>query len=374
MHNGVAIIGLGAVGSYAARQLASEGTPVIGLEAESLVHSRGAYAGESRLFRAAYHEGSNYVPWLLESREEWLRLQAGSQRSLFLETGVLSIGSAGAPQMAQVVASLEHAEVEHEVLSAAELRERYPQHAEITDEIGVLDLLGGILRPEAAVSELQRQALLAGADLRPGKRVTAIAETDDFVFLHLESGESIKARTVIVTAGVHTGALIPELAAHLSIRPISLTWFCPVHPDAFAPDRFPAFIRDFNGIHIFGTPSLDNSLVKAGFDARFGSIVEPADLQFALTAEQRDRIAADVHRLVPNLPPQIVRESMHMDIYTADKRPVLGPLSDRIVVGAGFSGHGFKMSPAFGNALAALAVGREPRHEITLFSANRLTA
>lgn len=368
MYNEVAIVGLGAAGAFAARQLASAGTSVIGLEAETLIHSGAAYAGESRLFRAAYHEGAEYVPWLIESREEWLRVESAGSRSLFLETGVLSIGSATAPQMSQVAASLEKEDLPHEVFTADQLRQRYPQHAEITDEIAVLDLLGGVLRPEAAVSEFQRQATAAGADLRGGHRVTRIDEKGDHVLLFIENGETITAERVVVTAGVHTGSLVPELAAHLSIRPISLTWFCPEDQSAFAPDQFPAFIRDFEDIHLFGVPTLDGSLVKAGYDARFGSIAEPADLPSSLTREQRHQIATDVHRLIPGLPPQVARESLHMDVFTPDKRPFLGCMSERIVVGTGFSGHGFKLSPAFGNALAAFALGREPRHDVAPFS------
>lgn len=368
------MIGLGAAGSYAALQLALANVPVIGLEADDLVHPRGAYAGESRLFRAAYHEGSEYLPLLIESRREWLNLQSTSERSLFLQTGVLSIGSETAPQMAQVIASLERADVDHEVLTATELRQRFPQHSRITDEIGVFDRLGGVLRPEAAVSEIQLQARNAGADLREAQRVVAISEHEDGVSVRLESGEIIAARSVIISAGVHTASLVPCLADHISIRPISLTWFCPEHPGAFAPDRFPAFIRDFGTTHLFGVPSLDGSLVKAGYDARFGSIPHPRDLPSALTRHQRSEIAADVHDLISDLPPHVARESMHMDSFTSDKRPIVGRVSERMIVGTGFSGHGFKMAPAFGNALAALAAGHEPQHDITNFSPLRFAS
>ncbi|RGE19405.1 N-methyl-L-tryptophan oxidase [Leucobacter sp. wl10] len=371
MHAEVIVIGLGAAGSYAAWKLAEAGAGVIGLEADDLVHTRGAYSGESRLFRAAYHEGAEYVPLLLESREEWLRLQQAGRRRILHETGVLSIGSVDAPQMARVRRSLKHAGVTHEVLSSDALRRRYPQHSLITDEIGVLDLMGGVLRPEAAVSEIQRRATLEGADLRGNQRVGGLTEERGHVRVDLEGGETLTAHRAIVSAGVHTPTLLPHLAPHLAIRPIGLTWFCPEAPEDFTPDRFPAFIRDLRDTHIFGAPALDGALVKAGYDARFGTIGRPADLAAELTREQRRGLAADVHRLLAGLPPHVARESMHMDIYTADKRPVLGPVSERVVVGTGYSGHGFKLTPAFGNALAAFATGRKQRHDLSPFSPRR---
>ena len=65
---------------------------------------------------------------------------------------------------------------------------------------------------------------------------------------------------------------------------------------------------------------------------------------------------------------------MHMDSFTSDKRPIVGRVSERMIVGTGFSGHGFKMAPAFGNALAALAAGHEPQHDITNFSPLRFAS
>lgn len=46
--------------------------------------------------------------------------------------------------------------------------------------------------------------------------------------------------------------------------------------------------------------------------------------------------------------------------YTDSSRPVLQHVSDRIVAGVGFSGLGFKHSPAFGRLLAETAAGIEP--------------
>lgn len=367
----VIVIGLGGAGSFAAAKLAEEGLAVIGLEADDLIHTRGAYSGESRLFRAAYHEGAEYVPLLLESRDAWLELERAGGRRLFHETGVLSMGSASAPQMEQVQRSLAHAGLAHEVLDTDELRRRFPQHSDLTDEIGVLDLLGGVLRPEAAISEIQRRARRAGADLRGNQRVEAIDEDARGVRVRLESGEELRADRVIVTSGITSGRLLPDLAPHMQILPIALTWFCPENPADFAPDVFPAFIRDQGDVHIFGAPTLDGSLVKAGYDARFGTISDRSELPRELAPDDRHRIARDMHRLVDGLPPHIARESVHCDIFTADKRPILGRVSERIVVGTAFSGHGFKLIPAFGSALAAFVTGAPQAHDLSAFSPAR---
>ena len=45
-----------------------------------------------------------------------------------------------------------------------------------------------------------------------------------------------------------------------------------------------------------------------------------------------------------------------------------------IVIGAGFSGHGFKLSPIVGRILAALACGETPKFDMRPFKIRRTTA
>ena len=69
-------------------------------------------------------------------------------------------------------------------------------------------------------------------------------------------------------------------------------------------------------------------------------------------------------RYLPDLNPDPVRLSVYMEGYTASSRPLVGPLpgAENVVLLAGFSGHGFKLSPAFGDIAADLALdGTSPR-------------
>jgi sarcosine oxidase len=60
--------------------------------------------------------------------------------------------------------------------------------------------------------------------------------------------------------------------------------------------------------------------------------------------------------LLEGVDPEPARSGVYLDGFTVDDHPVidLHPESARIVLAAGFSGHGFKMSPAIGVAVAAL--------------------
>ena len=82
----VVVIGAGTVGAMALWQLSKrEGLDVVGLEQFGRVHSHGSYAGESRVFRTAVHEGGTYVRMIQRSRDLWRELEAESGRDIYTE-------------------------------------------------------------------------------------------------------------------------------------------------------------------------------------------------------------------------------------------------------------------------------------------------
>ena len=56
---------------------------------------------------------------------------------------------------------------------------------------------------------------------------------------------------------------------------------------------------------------------------------------------------------------------------TADRDFILDQTAEGLVIGAGFSGHGFKFAPLIGRLLAQLALGMEPEVNLDRFSMNR---
>ena len=61
---------------------------------------------------------------------------------------------------------------------------------------------------------------------------------------------------------------------------------------------------------------------------------------------------------------------------TPDWNPVVGavPGVDGLYAAVGFSGHGFKLAPTIGEALAQLVLGIEPRVSVEEYSLTRFTA
>lgn len=370
----IAIVGLGTMGAMAAWRI-SERTNlrVIGFEQYGLGHSRGAAAGESRLFRTAYHEGSSYVPMLLKSRELWQELERISGREIFLPTGTLSIGESSSPAMSNVRESVLQHELPHEFLDADELRSRYPQHSVSELDTGILDRLGGALRPEVAVASALERARGNGVQMHEREPVTGIEDNDDGSVTVRTGSANYRVRHVIVATGPWAQEVMPSLASSLIVKPLVLTWFMPKRIDQFSADVFPTFIRDTSDFHIFGAPTLDGYSLKVSVNDKWGSVEAAGSVPRWLDDDQLRFVGTNVHRLLPGLSPEPTRHSVHMDAYTRDKNPIIGTVDGRrnLTVLAGFSGHGFKLSPIFGEIAAQLAVDGGSDFDLTMFAADR---
>ncbi|TGD11723.1 FAD-dependent oxidoreductase [Brevibacterium sp. S111] len=366
----VAVVGLGAVGSLIARDLAEAGYSVAGFERATALHPTAAYAGDSRLFRVAYHEGPEYVDALLYSRQEWSRLDRMSGANVFLRNGVASIGAESSDEMRGVLDSVDEFSLPHTRLNGDEISTWLPQLKDTADDIAIIDELGGVLRPELAVWLFQDAARRAGAALFDRTPVDAIEEGPDRVRI-VAGDEEWSASQVIVTSGVWTKDLVPAVSSLLDIRPIPLLWFLTDPEYDFSTGTFPGFIRDKNGQHVYGLPSLDGMTMKAGSGHGREPIDNAALLPDRLDQATVEESAETICGFLNGLSSYPIRSSIHMDVYTSDSRPIIDKASPRVTVSTGYSGHGFKLTPAWARASIDVALEREPRFSLHNYRIDR---
>ena len=85
-----AVVGLGALGSATAYELARRGHSVVGLEQFALGHDRGASHDTSRILRHSYHTPA-YVRLTKEAYDDWAALEADSGETLVTVVGGLDL-------------------------------------------------------------------------------------------------------------------------------------------------------------------------------------------------------------------------------------------------------------------------------------------
>ncbi|MFJ5222758.1 N-methyl-L-tryptophan oxidase [Streptomyces sp. NPDC088400] len=353
----IAVIGVGSMGSQAMWRLAARGAEVIGYDRYAPGHDRGAAGGETRIFRAAHLGEPGYIPLLRLADQLWDRLQEESGRELRRRTGCLVMGATESPSIRTLLSSSDAHGLDHEVLDRAALARRYPQHRLPEGHTAVLDREGGIIRPELSVQTAAGRAELLGARLRRYTPVREIVPAPrGGVDIVTDEGTD-HVDTAVVTAGPWINTLLPDLPRVVDIRRLISSWHVPTTHDWFAGGA-PAFVRS-TPHHCYGLPSPDGLSVKIGLSrARHLPVADPLRLDRTVDPAELAVFRELIGELMPDLNPDPVRLSVYMEGYTDSEHPLVGhlPGQDDIVVLAGFSGSGFKMSPAMGEIAADLAL------------------
>ena len=228
----------------------------------------------------------------------------------------------------------------------------------------------GVARAAAALRELERRTVAAGGEVRWNTRVAAIAPDADGVDVVTGAGV-LRADVVVATVGAWTEKLLgasgdagpaatgggvtrggglgiqlprlrvtEETPAHFTPR-IDVPW--PSFNHFVAPGSQPA--------NVYGMPTPGEG-VKVGFHG-IGDEVDP-DARPHRSVRQRE-LRAYVREWFPGLDPDSAVPISCTYTTTPDEAFVLDRVG-RVVVGAGFSGQGFKFAPGVGATLAELAL------------------
>src|SRR6266550_7056500 len=182
------VLGLGAVGSAALYQLATRKNNVLGIDRFSPPHPFGSSHGDTRVTRLAIGEGAHYTPLALRSHEIWRALEKQTGASLLATDGLLIISSTAKRSVTHVdnffantLAAAEQFGIEHEVLTAPEIRHRFPVFKIAGDEVGYFEPGAGLLRPEECIRTQLALAQEDGATIHRDEKVLGFDASDSIV-------------------------------------------------------------------------------------------------------------------------------------------------------------------------------------------------
>src|SRR5262245_12540207 len=204
----VAIVGLGAMGSASALELARRGARVIGFDRYAPPHTWGSSHGDSRIIREAYFEDPVYVPMVQRAFERWRALERASGDTLLRVTGGVMIGAPGGVLVEGALRSARTHGLQHDVLSVHELHARYPMLNPETGMVGVWEPRAGVLAPEACVRAQLAQARHHGAALHFDEPVSHWQAQPDGVTVFTAHGAH-RARQLVISAGAWVTSLLP---------------------------------------------------------------------------------------------------------------------------------------------------------------------
>ena len=348
----IVVIGAGITGVATARALAQAGRGVILVEQFGLGHEHGSSHGASRIFRLSYPD-PRYVRLAQGALQTWRELEAECGEQLIVPAGGLDFG----PVAAENARALAACGVRHELLTGAQVSERWPIAAEADEQV-LYQPDGGITLADRAYRALLAAAVNAGTVVLEHRRVTGIELGHGSVRI-LSDGNEIVARACVVAAGAWARGLLAGVEIELPVVPTreTITYFR--LPDAvLLPSVIDDAVPDAEEHGLLRSGLINYALAApgVGLKAALHHAGPPADPDEPGTPDPAvvRWVSIWAARRYPELDPEPIAAETCLYTSTADESFVL-ERHGRIVVASACSGHGFKFAPALGRTIAALA-------------------
>ncbi|PRQ27421.1 putative sarcosine oxidase [Rosa chinensis] len=351
----VIVVGAGIMGSSTAYQTAKRGHKTLLLEQFDFLHHRGSSHGESRTIRATYPE-DYYGPLVLESYKLWLQAESEIGYNVYFKAHQLDMGQETDRVVQAVVGSCRKNELGHRVLTREQVEQEYSGRIKIPEGwVGLVTEHGGVIKPTKAVSMFQTLALQNGAVLRDNMEVTEIKrdEVRGGIWVGVANGERFWGKKCVVTVGAWTKRLVKTVGGfELPIQPLETSvcyWRIKEgHEARFAiGGDFPTFAS--YGVAVHGGYPCDPDKRPWGPGNPLAPLKEWIEQTFSGVVDSGGPVAT-----------QLCMYSMTPDEdYVIDF--IGGEFGKDVVIGGGFSGHGFKLSPVVGRILADLALSGQAK-------------
>jgi sarcosine oxidase len=374
----VIVVGLGAMGSAACFQLVARGVSVIGIDQYAPPHPLGSTHADTRITRLAIGEGREYVPLVRRSHELWREIERESGTRLLTESGFVVLAHPSSQFLRETRAAAREYHIEHEDLRGDAVRACMPMVAVDEDIEAYYEATGGYVRPEPAVAAQLTVARRQGARLQLGERVERWSASANGVTVTTDAA-TYRADRLLICAGAWIGELFPDGRDIFAIYRQLLYWF-PIREGYQQLRDMPTFVWDFGGVRggfvhldgIYGFPALDGpgGGVKMGSES-YERTTEPDGRQHPATRLEIARMYESyVAPYLPWLGPDVIKTVSCLYTCTRGSRFVIDhhPRHDTVLIVSACSGHGFKHSPAIGEAVAQWLTGNDPDIDLRPFS------
>jgi sarcosine oxidase len=364
----VIVAGLGAMGSAALFHLASRGVAALGIDRFSPPHTMGSTHGHSRIIREAYYEHPQYVPLVRRAYELWSELEERSGSPVYRRTGGLMLGPPEGPVVSGSRTSAIAHGLDHQMLTASEVRARFPGFTPPDNFVGLWEDRAGLLFPEAAVSAHLSLARRLGAEIRTDTRILSWTAGSAGARVETTQG-TFEAARLVLSVGSWLPSLLGSPGQIFQVERQFFHWFKPL----LDASRWPVALWEYRpGGLVYTLPDRADR-VKAGIHHE-GTLVDPETVNREPHPEDETRIRSLLAPYQPAANGSLLDAAVCLYTNTPDHHFVIDwhPTHSNVLLVSPCSGHGFKFSSAIGEVVADLVTGGRSSFDLSPFSVGRV--
>lgn len=317
----------------------------------------------SKNFRYVYGDDEYYTKLSIKSLKLWKIIERESNVQLYFKSGCLLLGESDSSYAKKSYETMKKLKLDSTLLTRRALRNKFPQ---FNSRYALLDPNGGIIEADTAVKTLYLLAKKNGVKIKSGFKVVKIKEN----FVILENGKEITAEKIIITAGAWSQKLTP-INLHLNITEQEVVYLKPKKLENFDKKKFPTFGYIDSNSGLYGIPIHRIDAVKIASHIP-GKAIDPDKVSRKISKLFISECRKFLSQYIPDLAnADVIESKICLYDMTPDENFILDKLSDNIIIGAGFSGHGFKFAPVIGKILADLALDGKTNYDINRFRLKR---
>ncbi|MCY3978143.1 MAG: N-methyl-L-tryptophan oxidase, partial [Chloroflexi bacterium] len=341
-----------------------------------LDHRKGSSYGYSRIIRYSY-DHPEYVELMKDTFPLWFALEAELGETLYFKTGGIDFGPRDDDRLQATIDAVRSSDISHEFLDVDEAIRRFPQFRFGENFKILYQPDSGFIAASKAVRGHLKLARRHGAVIAENAAVTAIKIHTDSV--EVAAGrERYSAANLIITAGSWAKSLLREtgLELPLTVLRCQLNFMAPADIELYEAEHCPVWIAHMSARfpeNPYGIPSHEGSGFKAAFHGG-AAVRRHTEIDYTPDASNVEALRPFLRAHIPGLATAPSRESrICLYTQTPDEHFIVDahPEHKHVVIGAGFSGHGFKFSTMVGKMLTDIALDGATPHNDELFKIRR---
>ncbi|XP_038056382.1 peroxisomal sarcosine oxidase-like [Patiria miniata] len=366
------VVGAGIEGSSTAYHLAKKGQDTLLLEQFPLGHSRGSSCGHSRITRYAYAQ-EHFARMMPECFKIWAELENQTNTRLYRKDGLLAFAEPPYKSLDNMQRSLDSINHTYTLLTGPEINQKYPGIEVSDDTRGLIEHDGGVLLADKCLQAMQKQFQHYGGTIHDSEQVLQILPGTTPIIV--TNRAHYRCKSVVLTPGPWASKILRPLGLDPPLKPwrLDVCYWKPKKPGTF--DDMPAVITYTKGHNTYALPSEEYPGLIKLCDHTEHKVCDPdkRDVPAADRHVNMEKVRSFARQYFPGLEdvPVVVETCMYT--FTPDESFFLDthPNYHNIVIGCGFSGHGFKLAPVVGKVLSELATQTKPSYDLSPFRLGR---